>query len=171
MNHQIRFATDTDILGNGCLQERFAAYVEVLGHFVLHAPRPIGVARMAEMADISIAAVRRYLREMEGVGILEKLRGVPDVWRLVKDPHDVTLEEVFRCAVAVCARRRNSAIPRTFPTGSHETELLLLQALQTVDDHLYKNLRTYSLDRLIASGAAPFPARRSHSCLAFAEVD
>jgi DNA-binding IscR family transcriptional regulator len=170
MNHQIRFATDTDILGDGCLQERFTAYIEVIGHFALTAPRPIGIARMTEMMNISAAAMRRYLHDLRCAGILEKLRSAPDLWRLSKDPRDVTLEDVFRCAIAACAKRRVVATSSTVPAGSREIELLVQQALQTVDDHLYKRLRTYSVDRLIASGAALFPIRRGHSNFPFAEI-
>lgn len=171
MNHQIRLAVGSDILGDGCLQERFSAYVEILGQFVRHAPRPVDVARVVEMTNMPVAAVTRYLRELGGAGILKKLRGARGSWRLAEDPCDVTLEDVFRCAVATCTKRRRGITSPAVLAGGHGIELLLLQALQTVDDYLYKSLRTYSLDRLIASGAAPFPVRHTHSCLAFSETD
>jgi hypothetical protein len=64
MNHQIRLAIDTDILGDCCMQERFTAYVEILRQFVLHAPRPVGIAQMTDISGIPVPAMKRYLNEL-----------------------------------------------------------------------------------------------------------
>jgi DNA-binding IscR family transcriptional regulator len=171
MNQQISLAVDADILGDGCLQERFTAYVEVLGHFVRNAPRSLSVAWMAERSGIPVTAAKRTFRALGSAGMLQNLRDGQGMWRLVKKPSDITLEEVFRCAVAANARRRRAASPHAIPVASLDSELLLMQALQAVDDHLYRKLRTYSLDRLMAIDVASFPMKNRHPAALFAEVD
>jgi DNA-binding IscR family transcriptional regulator len=172
MNHQTRVVLDTDILGDSCLQERFTVYIEILGHIVQRESRSISLERATELSAIPATALRRHLQELSSFGILKKRRGIQDTWNLVKDPWDVTLEDVFRCAVTACSsRRRGSMKPPAASAGDLEIDMLLMQAVQAVDDQLHKSLRTYSLDRLGASGSAPFPLPRRHAVRMFADID
>jgi DNA-binding IscR family transcriptional regulator len=172
MNLQTRFAIDARILGSGALQERFAAYVEVLGYIVQRAPRPVTVTQLADMSNRTGEALRRRCRELCHAGILKRGSGQEHRWSLVKAPNDVTLADIFRCSVAGgrgtgCSGGESGA--RT-AGGEHDIDVLLTQALLTVDDDIYKRLRTFSLDRLKAGGAAAFPARHL-SLPPFAEVE
>ena len=170
MNSQVRLALDAHILGDGCLQDRFTAYIEIIGYLMWRAPRPTGVERLVDVTNRPAAMLKRYFRELAGGGILKQSVEAPNAWRLAKDAREVTLEDVYRCAVGACsARRRSGATSHTLPAGG-DIDLLLTQALQTVDDHLYKSLRTYSLDRFIVSHASPFPAPHRKSITPFAEI-
>lgn len=172
MNPQIRLVLDTDILGSGCLRKRFIDYVEVLGHVVLREPRPTSLSQMAEASILPVAALKRLFRELGKAGILKKSRGSTDTWSLAKDPSHVTLEDVFRSAITACAsRRRRCAASCSLLAGDLDVELLLMQASQAVDNQLYKDLRTYSLDRFKASSAVPFPLSSRHAPPTFAEID
>lgn len=171
MNHQVRLAIDARVLGDGILQDCFTAYVEMLAHVVLHAPKPIGIVQLAGASNRPIAMLRRHAHDLGQAGILKKSNGTPPAWSLAKSPSEVTLEDVFRCAVASCDKGRRGAGGHLPPVANEEVDALLMQALQAVDEHLYKHLRTYSLDRLRASGAVPFPMRNCHHAQPFAEID
>ena len=170
MNHQVRLALDAHILGDDFLQERFTTYVEIIGFLMWRAPRPAGAEHLGDAIDRPAAALKRCFHELASGGILKKSAEAPNAWHLAKDAREVTLEDVFRCAVGVCAtRRRSGTTSRHLPAGK-DIDLLLTQALQTVDDHLYKSLRTYSLDRFIVSRAAPFPVSHRDAVTPFAEI-
>lgn len=170
MNHQVRLVLDAHILGDDFLQDRFTAYVEIIGYLMWRAPRPAGVGHLVDVTHRPAAALKRCFHELAGGGILKKSADVRDTWHLAKDAREVTLEDVFRCTVGACtARRRRGATSRTQPAGE-DIDLLLTQALQTVDDHLYRSLRTYSLDRFIVSRATPFPAQHRDAVKPFAEI-
>jgi DNA-binding IscR family transcriptional regulator len=162
MNHQVSLVIGDTILGDGRLQQRFIAYVEVLEHFVRRGPRPVCLARAADMSGFPVAALRRRVHELGRAGILKKVCGAADTWCLEKDPADVTLEDVLVCAAYSCASRRRKSASASMPAPNMNIELLLTLAAKAVDDHLCKTLRTYSLDRLAASRTAPSMVRFDH---------
>jgi DNA-binding IscR family transcriptional regulator len=168
MNHQVRLTIDAHILGNDSLQERFTAYVEILGHFMWRASRPCGPEKLAHATGRPVIELTRYFHELSGAGILRRASDELHAWRLAKNAAEITLEDVFRCAVEACSARRGRSGTRNMPVDQ-DIELLLTQALQTVDDHLYKSLRTYSLDRFVVSRSTPFPGHRREVAAPFSE--
>ena len=173
MNAQAKLSIDACILGNGVLQKRFAAYVEVLGCIVQGAPRPVDIAKLEAVSNRSATALRRSCNELCNAGILKKSPKQAHAWVLMKAVNDVTLDDVFRCVIAG-GQIENPAGEATGAQSSGDEqglEIFLTQALLRVDVHLYKHLRTFSLDRLKASGAGAFPTQRVVPMQPFAEVE
>jgi DNA-binding IscR family transcriptional regulator len=173
MNAQARLSIDACILGNGALQKRFAAYVEVLGYIVQRAPRPVDLVPMEAALNRPVAALRRSCNELCDAGILKKSPKQAHAWVLMKALNDVTLDDVFRCVIAGGSSDRKPDEQSGGQTGGEELalEVFLTQALLRVDAHLYKHLRTFSLDRLKASAAGTFPSQRALALQLFTEVE
>lgn len=162
--------TDQDLLGNSALYRHFRQVTEVLGKFVACTPRTLALVQLEQQT----ARPARELRKLCDVLCREQLLrpdpGQRHCWRLACEPSRITLEDAFRCAVALHMARTR---PRQGgQQGAHtdgvqrEVELLMMQAMMGINQSVSQHLRRFSLDRLKAAApsrdAAIGPIGRSY---------
>lgn len=141
-----------DLLGSSALYVPFRLVTEVLGKFVCSAPRTLSLSQLEQQTTRSA----RELTKLCGVLCREQLLQ-PDPkqkhsWRLACPPTQLTLEDAFRCALAVHATRVRTPKqrPATPPEGQREVDLLMTQAAMDINQSVFQHLRRFSLDRLKA---------------------
>ena len=150
-------SVDHDLFGNSTLYLPFRLITEVLGKFVSCAPRTLTLAQLAQQT----ARPARELTKLCGVLCHEQLLqsdpGQRHSWRLACPPGQLTLEDAFRCALAVQAARarlRPARQPEARENGGQrEVDLMMTQAAMDINQSVFQHLRRFSLDRLKA--AAP----------------
>ncbi|HYD97481.1 MAG TPA: Rrf2 family transcriptional regulator [Noviherbaspirillum sp.] len=147
------------ILGNGALHDRFFATTEILAKLVSRAPRAVSVEQLEEATGRSSKELSRLCGALVRAGLLRQDPQDADKWTLTCDPSLVTLEDVFRCVLAEQQGRSRTparaAAPGRAPT---DVDLLVMQAMITINQSVFKHLRQFSLDRLKISAAGMFPA-------------
>lgn len=146
------------ILGNGALHERFLATTDILARLVSSAPRAVGIAQLEEETGRSAKDLAKLCAALARAGLLRQDPIEADKWALTCDPSLVTLEDVFRCALAGQhgrgkARNKNGR-------ATSDVDLLVMQAMIAINQSVFKHLRQFSLDRLKISAAGMFPAPR-----------
>lgn len=135
------------ILGDSELHDRFAACVEVLFHVAQCAPRPALIQDLARISGRTVPVLRRCCMLLAGDGMLEKANGNSSSWRLLKPVAEVTLADVFRCAIAA---QRQERAPESF-AGANLPDgigIFLMQAMLEVDGLIYRHLQAFSLVHL-----------------------
>ncbi len=173
MNIQNKLVVAQHILGNVALQERFFMYAEVLAHIVSRTSRPVSLGQLESDSDLPPVELKRLCNQLERAGILNKHPNLPEGWSLGKDPGTVTLEDVLRCVLAEGRRRGGSsreAGDRRFG-GDHDLDLLLMQAAMAVDENIFKQLRTFSLDRLKVNATEAYSSNKPLRIGQFNEMD
>ena len=148
------------ILGNGVLHDRFFATTEILAKLVSRAPRPVSFVQLEEATGRSGKELARHCSALMRAGLLKQDQQDPEKWSLTCDPSMVTLEDVFRCVLAEQGRSKTAAKSTTPERTPNDVDLLVMQAMITINQSVFKHLRQFSLDRLKISGAGMFPAPR-----------
>ncbi len=146
------------ILGNGALHKRFFATTEILARLVSSAPRAVSITQLEADTGRSNKDLAKLCAALARAGLLRRDPIEPGKWALACDPSQVTLEDVFRCALAGQPARR--AARRVQGRASSDVDLLVMQAVIAINQSVFKHLRQFSLDRLKVSAAGMFPAPR-----------
>lgn len=152
---------DDYILCNRALHERFLATTEILACLVSSAPRPVGIERLASATNYSVGELRRLCGGLVHAGLLREDDIGSDRWVLVCPPGLVTLEDVFRCALAEQQDGAGLDAGGTMQgRAPNDLDVLLMQATIAINQSVFMHLRRFSLDRLKISAAGMFPAPR-----------
>lgn len=79
---------------------QFAVAVHVLGYLASVQEsgddRAVGATELAESTDVTPVHVRRVLAPLRRAGLIASTPGAGGGWRLLREPADVTLSEVWR---------------------------------------------------------------------------
>lgn len=148
------------LFGNYASYERFRATAEILAGFVSRAPHAVGIARLERVTGRPAEEIAELCARLERAGLVQPVCETVGEWALACDASFVTLEDVFRCALD---GSQDSPLiwPEASSGGTHsDVELLLMQAMITINESLCKHLRQFSLDRLKACAAGVFSAPR-----------
>ncbi|HVK95273.1 MAG TPA: Rrf2 family transcriptional regulator [Noviherbaspirillum sp.] len=159
------------ILGNGALHARFFAITEILAKLLSSAPRPVSIAQLEEATGRSSRELAKLCACLARASLLKQDGKGTGRWALSCDASQVTLEDVFRCALIEQQdqQARTKAASKTVSSGaSNDVGLLVAQAVIAINQSVFKHLRQFSLDRLKISAAGMYPAPRQQfrdSCL------
>lgn len=151
------------IFGDPALYENLCEAAAVLAQFVACAPRPLDLARLVQQTGAREGDLRAVCAKLCATGVLEKAGDDPPRWILVGERNAITLEDAFRCALAM-----HAAIPVRpggLGSGGSGVDMLVMQAAIAVDQSVMKLLRQFPLDRLAFTaqrGRPPVPARLMH---------
>ncbi|RZI43858.1 hypothetical protein EGT07_00010 [Herbaspirillum sp. HC18] len=149
------------ILGNGALHDRFFATTEILAKLVSRAPRAVSLAQLEEATGRPGKELSKLCNGLLRAGLLRQDPLDANKWSLTCDPSMVTLEDVYRCVLAEQpSRSRASAKSSASDRARNDVDLLVMQAMITINQSVFKHLRQFSLDRLKVSAAGMFPASR-----------
>ncbi|MDY7576564.1 hypothetical protein [Actimicrobium sp. CCI2.3] len=143
------------ILGNGDLHKRCCVITELLGKFVSVAPLTLTLAQIKRDTGLNSREINKYCSDLLLSNlIIETSYGC---WKLAGAAADLTLEDVYRCAMA---KTESDTIPFARQSDhhlSHAADLLLMQAALAINQSVHKHLRQFSLDRLKPATCVPFP--------------
>ena len=149
------------ILGNSALHDRFFATTEILARLVSSAPRAVSLAQLEDLTGRSAKELTKLCTALSRAGLLRVDADAQDKWALTCDPSFVTLEDVFRCALAEQqGRSKTAAKAGAQDRAPNDVDLLVMQAMIAINQSVFKHLRQFSLDRLKISAAGMFPAPR-----------
>jgi len=151
---------DHDILGNSVLYARLCLMTEVLGKFVSSAPRAIDLARLEKETGRPAKELAKLCALLCRERLLRPHDDQPGSWMLACEPSAVTLEDAFRCALAVqvtrtARQKAKSGVVRP------EVSLLVMQAAMGLNQSVFQHLRQFSLDRLRVSASGMISSQRS----------
>lgn len=149
------------ILGNNALHERFFAITEILAKLVSSAPRAVSIAQLEGATGRPAKELTKRCSALARAGLLRADPQAGDQWTLTCDASCVTLEDVYRCALAQQhGRVKPDTRAATQERMPNDVDLLVTQAMIAINQSVFKHLRQFSLDRLKISSAGMFPARR-----------
>ncbi len=149
------------IFGSGDLYERCYVITELLGMLVSVAPLAVTLEYIKRNTGRRSRQINRYCSEMvRNSLIVETSSGC---WKLASTAANLTLEDVYRCAMA-----RPESSPALFVRQSdcypsHAADLLMMQAALAINQSIRKHLRQFSLDRLKPAASVHFPVSLSRS--------
>lgn len=146
------------LFGNSALRDRFFAITEILAKLVSSAPRAVSIAQLEDETGRPAKELTKLCAALARAGLLHEDPQATDKWMLSCDASCVTLEDVYRCALAQQHGRIRAAV--TQERVSTDVDLLVTQAMIAINQSVFKHLRQFSLDRLKISAAGVFPARR-----------
>lgn len=158
------------IFCNHQVHAQFSAIAEILGMIVAVAPRPISVIQMRRETNRSVLELRQICMDLADVRLLVRYNGRHDQWLLNKDAKDVTLDDVYACLLQSQARllSSKSASPEPAREAAPEPgrfqgaiDALIMQATMGVNQSARSHLRSFFLDRVKMSVAAPNLAARN----------
>lgn len=148
---------DDYILGNSVLHQRLCLITEILGKFVSSAPRALSVVQLGQHTGLPARELVKLCGGLWRAQLLRPHQGSPDSWELACAASEVTLEDVFRCAVAEQPGRLRAFKPAVFSGAAdsvhRDVDLLLTQAAMAINQSVFQHLRQFSLDRLKVSVA------------------
>lgn len=147
------------ILGNGALHERFFAITEILAKLVSTAPRAVTIAQLESATGRSSKELTKLCAALARDGLLCADAHAAEKWMLACDASCVTLEDVYRCALAQQQARVRPDARSMQERVPNDVDLLVTQAMIAINQSVFKHLRQFSLDRLKISSAGMFPAR------------
>jgi DNA-binding IscR family transcriptional regulator len=150
-------AVNDFIFGNGNLHERFCAITELLEKLVRVAPSPLSLAQMKRHTGRSSRDINKHCLELVRNGLV--IETSDGHWTLAGDAADLTLEDVYRCAMA--RQEWRSPVRRADHQPNHVVDLLLMQAVLAINQSVHQHLRQFSLDRLKPASNVPFPLGRN----------
>lgn len=160
--------TEDFILGDSALHQRLCAITEILGKFVACAPRQLSIWHLVESTGRSEFDLEKLCAGLARAALLQSNPQVAGSWSLACAPDQVTLEDVFRCAMAEQPAVGQQALPVPLPLSGHrpqrqqhDADLLVTQAAMAINQSVFLHLRQFSLDRLKISSSASFAAPRS----------
>lgn len=137
------------ILGESALHDQLCAMVEILGKLVSSAPRAVSIAQFEEATRRPRQELIKLCSSLESVDLLLPDPDSVNLWNLACEPSDVTLEDVFRCVIAEQQERSKPSSKLSHPDRAHrDVDLLVTQAMITINQSVFKHLRQFSLDRL-----------------------
>lgn len=153
---------DNYILGNELLHEQLSIATEILAEFVMIAPRPLSIARLARYTGHPERKLVKLCRALARAELLQRDAITPTQWTLACEPSAVTLEDVFRVITATPSMHRAPIdyAPHANHIDSESTHdnvsLLLMQATMGIRQSVFAHLRRFSLDslKLSATGMA-----------------
>ncbi|GAA4020469.1 hypothetical protein [Actimicrobium antarcticum] len=156
---------DDFILGDSALHQRLCAITEILGKFVATAPRPLSISQLTESTGRSEKELVKLCAGLARAELLQPhMAQVPGHWALTCAPDLVTLEDVFRCAMAEHPSEQALSTKAPAPSERHtqrlhrDADLLVTQAAMAINQSVFQHLRQFSLDRLNFSTSVPFPS-------------
>lgn len=151
------------ILGSSVLHDRFFAITEILAKLVSSAPRAVSIAQLEDATGRNARELAKLCSGLARAGLIRTDPQAAGKWQLTCDASAVTLEDVYRCALAVQPRSRTAprsvARPADAGHASGDVNLLVTQAMIAINQSVFKHLRQFSLDRLKISAAGMLPAR------------
>ncbi|MEB0135929.1 Rrf2 family transcriptional regulator [Actimicrobium sp. CCC2.4] len=160
--------TEDFILGDSALHQRLCAITEILGKFVACAPRQLSIWHLAESTGKSELDLENLCAGLTRAALLQSSPNVAGSWSLACAPDQVTLEDVFRCAMAEQPAVGQQVLSASQPLPGHrpqrqqhDANLLVMQAAMAINQSVFLHLRQFSLDRLKISSSVSFPAPRS----------
>lgn len=140
---------DSYIFGDRALQHQFCVTAEVLGHVISSAPESINIRTLVKLTGLPVAELVKVCGNLIKGGLLERKGNSSDGWKLVVDPWEVTLEDVF---LSIVAAKKSSALHasglRDPQSGREGVSLIVMQAAFAVNQSVLKQLRQFPLDRL-----------------------
>lgn len=154
--------SDSFILGNGALHQRFCITTEILGA-LMTGSRPVTLADLETITGRSTREINKICQGMERAGLLQSAGKPATGWRLACEPATTTLEDVFRCVLAEQGNGKNLPSPTSATTSTSSTtttpptsterlqqdvNLLIMQATMAINQSVLKHLRQFSLDLL-----------------------
>ena len=143
------------ILGSNDLHQRCCVIAELLGKLVAVAPLTRNLVQIKRDTGYSSRQINKYCAELVRNNLI--IETSDGCWKLAAAPADLTLEDVYRCAMA---RSAGGSIPlarQGDECPSHAVDLLMMQAAIAVNQSLHQHLRQFSLDRLNPVVKMPFP--------------
>lgn len=147
-------SVDHDLFGNSALYLPFRLITEVLGRFVSCAPRTLTLAQLEQQTARSARELTKLCGVLCSEQLLQPDPGQRHSWRLACAPGQLTLEDAFRCALAVQAARARPHLarqPEVREDGrQREVDLMMTQAAIDINQSVLQHLRRFSLDRLKA---------------------
>ena len=158
------------IFGNSVWHARFHSTTEILAALVLSAPNAVDMAQLQSTIRYFYCEVKEICSSLERIGLVRQDPETAGKWSLACDPCMVTLEDVFLCLLTEeQGHSPSSAVVAPGHDGSSDIDLLVMQAMITINESIRGHLRRFSLDRLKASAAGmlPMPRRR----LGYASLD
>ncbi len=143
------------ILGSGDLHERCSVITELLGKLVSVAPLTLTLAQMKQKTGRSSREINKYCIELVRNSLIIEISY--GCWKLAGVPADLTLEDVYRCAVARTEMGPAPSARQGDRHSSHAVDLLMMQAAIAINQSVHQHLRQFSLDRLKPAASVPFP--------------
>ncbi|TFW00526.1 hypothetical protein E4K72_15500 [Oxalobacteraceae bacterium OM1] len=147
----------THFLGGDVLYDRLSLATEILGRFVACAPRPVTLAQLAEHTGRMPRDIAPFCTAMQREALLRVADRRIRSWQLACEPSAVTLEDAYRCALALRNRTRRAA--SSGAAAQRDVDLLLMQASMSVNQSVVRLLRQFTLDRLKVGASGMFAAR------------
>lgn len=144
---------DSYIFGNSALHRRFCLITEILGKFVSNAPRTVSIEELTASTALPANELVKLCTDLWRSELVRPIPHRSGSWELSCEPSIVTLEDVYRCAIAERPHRtrppKSGESAATAP-GSlhHDVDLLIMQATMAINQSVFRHLRQFSLDRL-----------------------
>ena len=161
--------TDDYMLGDSALHQRVCAITEILGKFVATAPCGLSLAQLQESTGRADRDVVKLCADLSRAALLQPHPQLADCWTLLRAPDQVTLEDVFRCAIAdqpFPAKLVAPTEPARRPQRlHHDADLLVTQAAMAINQSVFQHLRQVSLDRLKMSVSLPYTPQLRHGAM------
>lgn len=146
------------IFGNSVSYDRFCTIAKILARLVSSTPCAVSMAQLKSATGSPGPEIAAVCTSLERIGLAHPDSETTNKWVLACDPSMVTLEDVFRCALS--EQKDSNISPSNALPGT--VQLLLMQAMITINESLCRDLRRFSLDRLktCAAGVLTTPHRR-----------